>query len=133
MAKDKILKQKVYHDGVSMVVLKPGDKHAVPDAARQTWIDEGTIAGKTSKQIALEEAERAAADGAGEDEEEHDTPLFTSKHVAGGLYEISGPGLNQPERVKGKTETEVRIAELTEAYKAEHRDGGADGAGAPPV
>ena len=132
MAKDKIHKQKVYHDGVSMVVLKPGDKHDVPDVARQTWIDDGTIAGKTSKQIAQEEAERAAADGAGE-EEEDDTPFFTSKHIAGGLYEISGPGLEQPERVKGKTETEVRIVELTEAYKAEHQDGGADGAGAPPV
>jgi hypothetical protein len=127
MAKDKILKQKVYHDGTSMIVLKPGDKHEVPERFRQTWIDEKVIAGKTSKQVAEEEAARAAA------EEEHDTPLFTSKHIAGGLFEISGPGLEQPERVKGKTETEVRIAELTEAYKAEHQDGGADGAGAPPV
>lgn len=129
MAKDKILKQKVYHDGTSMIVLKPGDKHEVPERFRQTWIDEKVIAGKTSKQVAEEEAARAAAEA----EEEHDTPLFTSKHIAGGLFEISGPGLEQPERVKGKTETEVRIAELTEAYKAEHQDGGTDGAGAPPV
>lgn len=134
MAKDKILKQKVHHDGVSMVVLKAGDKYAVPANLRQTWIDEHVISGKTSKEIAQEEAARAAAEAEDDDdEEEHDTPLFTSKHIAGGLYEISGPGLEQPERVKGKTETEVRIAELTEAYKAEHQDGGADGAGAPPV
>lgn len=124
MAKDKILKQKVHHDGVSMVVLKDGDKYAVPDRLRQTWIDEGIIAGKTSKEIAKEEAERAATEQADEDEDEDDTPLFSSKHIAGGLYEINGPGLEQPERVKGKTETEVRIAELTEAYKVEQSDGG---------
>lgn len=120
MAKDKILKQKVHHDGVSMVVLKEGDKYSVPDRLRQTWIDEGVIAGKTSKEIAKEEAERAAAEQSdeNEDEDEDDAPLFSSKHIAGGLYEITGPGLEQPERVKGKTETEVRIAEVTEAYKA---------------
>jgi hypothetical protein len=135
MAKDKILKQKVHHDGVSMVVLKAGDKYAVPANLRQTWIDEHVIAGKTSKEIAQEEAARAAAETEDDDEDEgeDDTPIFTSKHVAGGLYEIFGPGLDEPERVKGKTETQVRIVELTEAYKAEHQDGGADGAGAPPV
>ena len=122
MAKDKILKQKVHHDGVSMVVLKGGDRYDVPDKLRQVWIDEGVIAGKTSKQIAQEEAERAAVDQ--DEEEEDDAPLFVAKHVAGGLYEITGPGLDQPERVRGKTEADVRIVELTDAYKLAQSDGG---------
>lgn len=136
MAKDKILKQKVHHDGVSMVVLKEGNRYAVPDALRQTWIDEGVIAGMTSKEISKEEAERAATDqddGDGEkqqDEEQDEAPLFTAKHIAGGLYEITGPGLEHPERVRGRTETDVRISELTEAHKALTA---ADGSGAPPV
>lgn len=133
MAKDKILKQKVYHDGTSMIVLKPGDKHEVPERFRQTWIDEKVIAGKTSKELAEEGAARAAAEA--EHENEDDAPLFTAKHVGFGVFEISGPGLEAPETVptKGKKAAEARIAELTEAYKAEHQDGGADGAGAPPV
>ena len=132
MAKDKILKQKVHHDGVSMVVLKAGDKYAVPDRLRQTWIDERVIAGKTTKEIAQEEAARAASERDDEeDEDKDDAPIFTTKHIAGGLYEITGPGLAEPERVKGRTETEVRVAELTEAYKAANP--ATDGSGAPPV
>ncbi|BBD98045.1 hypothetical protein SAMIE_1015460 [Sphingobium amiense] len=127
MSKDKILKQKVYHNGTSMVVLNAGDRHTVPEDRRQSFIDEGIIAGKTSDELAREAAEHAAAEQDGDD-----ASLFTAKHIAGGLYEITGPGLEQPERVKGKTETEVRIAELVEAHKAAAASA-ADGAGAPPV
>ena len=127
MAKHKILKQKVYHDGTSMVVLKAGDRKEVPDRLLQTFIDEGVIEGKTSKQMAREAAERGDED----DDDETDAPIFTTKHIAGGLYEITGPGLAEPERVKGRTETEVRVAELTEAYKAANP--AIDGSGAPLV
>lgn len=130
MAKDKILKQKVYHDGTSMIVLKPGDKHEVPERFRQTWIDEKVIAGKSSKELAEEEAARAAAEAEHEEEGDgNDTPVFTAKHIAGGLFEITGPDLEQPERVKGKTEAEARVMALTEAYEAQQAaDNGGGGA-----
>lgn len=44
--------------------------------------------------------------------------VFTSSHVGGGVYEIAGPGLHEPERVKGKAEADDRVTELTEAHKA---------------
>ncbi|MAN11092.1 MAG: hypothetical protein CMN63_01510 [Sphingobium sp.] len=133
MAKDKILKQKVHHDGVSMVVLKSGDRYAVPDTLRQSWIDEGVIAGKTSKEIAKEEEAARAAAAEQEDEEEDGdvAPLFTAKHIAGGLFEITGPGLEQPERVKGKAETEARVVALTEAYEAQQA--ASNGGGGAPI
>lgn len=124
MAKDKILKQKVYHDGTSMIVLKEGASHPVPDRLRQIFIDEGVIEGKTSKEIAKEAALASAVDP--EDGGNGDAPIFTARHVAGGLFEITGPGLDQPERVKGKTEVEVRIVELTDAHKAALAAGNGD-------
>jgi len=132
MAKDKILKQKVYHDGTSMIVLKPGDKHEVPERFRQTWIDEKVIAGKSSKELAEEEAARAAAEAEHEEEGDgDDTPVFTAKHIAGSLFEITGPGLEQPERVKGKAETEARVVALTEAYEAQQA--ASNGGGGAPI
>ena len=132
MAKDKILKQKVYHDGTSMIVLKPGDKHEVPERFRQTWIDEKVIAGKSSKELAEEEAARAAAEAEHEEEGDgHDPPVFTAKHIAGSLFEITGPGLEQPERVKGKAETEARVLALTEAYEAQQA--ASNGGGGAPI
>ena len=132
MAKDKILKQKVYHDGTSMIVLKPGDKHEVPERFRQTWIDEKVIAGKSSKELAEEEAARAAAEAEHEEEGDgHDTPVSTAKHIAGSLFEITGPGLEQPERVKGKAETEARVLALTEAYEAQQA--ASNGGGGAPI
>lgn len=129
MAKDKILKQKVYHNGTSMVVLKEGDKHAVPDGLRQTFIDEGVIEGKTSKELAKEAAD-VAASTVDDDDDEGNGPLFTAKHTGFGVFEISGPGLDVPEIVptKGKKAAEARIAELTEAYKAAQA-----GAGGAPI
>jgi hypothetical protein len=126
MAKDKILKQKVYHNGTSMVVLNMDDKHAVPDHLRQTFIDEGVIEGKTSDELAREAA-AAAADA----EDDDDAPLFTAKHTGFGVFEISGPGLEEPEVVaeKGKKAAQARVAELTEAYKAKQAaDNGGGGA-----
>jgi hypothetical protein len=120
--KDTILKQKVYHNGVSMVVLGKGDKHKVPDDLRQSFIDEGVIEGKTSDELAREEAARAASGG----DEQDDVPLFTAKHIAGGVFAITGPGLDEPEKVKGKTEVAVRIAELEADYaKSQDENGGA--------
>lgn len=89
--KHLILKQKVYHDGKSMVVLKPDMKREVPDHLLQTFIDEGVIDGP---------------DG------EVDADSFIMKHVGFGKYEISGPGLDEPELVKGKVEAETRLDAL---------------------
>lgn len=40
---ETILKQKVYHDGTSMVVLKPGDEREVPADKVAAWRAEGVI------------------------------------------------------------------------------------------
>jgi hypothetical protein len=128
--KREILKQHVYHDGTSMIVLAAGDMHQAPARLLQSWIDRGIVAGKTSKQLAHEAA--ASADDAKTDET---VSAFEMTHVGGGYYAISGPGLDEPERVKGKTEAQVRVAELDAAHEAAAAAGGegGDGEGGAPT
>lgn len=51
------------------------------------------------------------------DEGDQETASFTMKHVGAGIWAISGPGLDEPEKVKGKHAAEARMAELTDAAK----------------
>jgi hypothetical protein len=44
------------------------------------------------------------------------TANFVAKHVGAGAFDITGPGLDEPERVKGTTVAEVRVAELETAF-----------------
>lgn len=125
--KREILKSKVYHDGTSMIVLRAGDKHDVPARFVQTWIDEGVLEGKTSKQLAKEKAGAVVQDGTVPTEPTE----FAVKSLPGGRYKITGPGLDKPEIVKGKTEADVRLLELKEARKASEQDGGDDADAAP--
>lgn len=46
MAKYKILRQKVFHDGTSMIVLKPETTKEIPDRYVGTFRDEGVIGDK---------------------------------------------------------------------------------------
>lgn len=62
--------------------------------------------------------------GGGDAAAEHDdrevpSGAFTLTHTSFGNYEITGPGLDEPERVKGKANAEARLAELEAAAKAD--------------
>lgn len=48
-------------------------------------------------------------------------PLFTVTHVSGPNFDVFGPGMDAPERIKGKAAAEARAAEL-EAAMAEPID-----------
>lgn len=45
-------------------------------------------------------------------------PLFTVTHVVGPNFDVFGPGMDAPERVKGKAAAEARAAELEAAMSA---------------
>lgn len=48
-----------------------------------------------------------------------ETGEFTVTPIPGGRYRITGPGMAKPETIKGKVETEVRVAELRDALHAD--------------
>lgn len=54
---------------------------------------------------------RALADG----ETLPAAPLFTVTHVSGPNFDVFGPGMDAPERIKGKAAAEARAAELEAA------------------
>lgn len=90
MAEYEILKQKVYHDGTSMQVLKPRDRHNVPDRLVQSWRDEGIIAG---------DGKTAAAAGTGSDDDEviADSNGVKLTSSGGGWFSIERTG-EEPDR-----------------------------------
>jgi len=59
--KRKILQQKVYHDGTSMVVVKPGDMHEVPARLLSSWQAEGIVAKDRTEAMASAETTTAPA------------------------------------------------------------------------
>lgn len=78
--------------------------------------------------VALIEASKGTgpADNSEQVKEGAGASEFTSRHVGGGWYEISGPGLDEPEKAQGKDEAAARIAEL----EADSPDASSD---APPA
>jgi len=112
MKKHEFLRQRVFHDGMSMIVAKAGESHAVPDDQVADFIADETIVDPNPPK-----RRKAPEDGEGGGD-----PAFASKHVGGGRFEITGPGLAEPERVQGKEAAEARLAELEAAHDA---DGGA--------
>lgn len=111
MAKHKILKQKVYHDGTSMIVLKKGDSEPVPDRLLQTFIDEGVIAEP--------KAASRSTSSSSNDEVISDEGGVKLTSVGGGWYQIEGGSLDEPEKVQGREEAEARAAELRNEPPAE--------------
>lgn len=51
---------------------------------------------------------------------------FEAKHIGFGKYEITGPGLDEPEKVKGKDKAQARLAELEAAHAETAADSPAD-------
>lgn len=95
MKKHTFLRQHVFHDGKQMIVAKAGDKFEVP-----------------ADQLADMIASKAIEDPHSKDEDEFESSGFTMKHVGFGKYEITGPGLDTPETVKGRDVAEGRLAQL---------------------
>ena len=92
MAEHLILKQKVYHNGRSMVVLKPGEKGEVPDRLVRTFVIEGIIP-----------------------DPDEAPPEFEMHHLGFGKYQITGPGITEETIVKSKADAETFIERLKEA------------------
>lgn len=129
----KIKRQKVYHDGTSMIVLKPGMMAPIPDDKVQTFIDEDVIDGKKSKELAKEQAAQAA---------EHDreqagidtTATYRTRTIPGGRVVIEGPD-GFKETVK-REDAEARVAVLNAAENLDddgEHGGTGDGDGDAPA
>lgn len=130
---------KVYHDGVSMIVRNPGDDLGPIEASRvRTFMDEGVIEpvdGFTDPLPTPGGAPVQTQDGGvvtlpaidgltpvddAEDDEGDalDDPDetghgFEMKHLGGGTYLITGPGLaDEGEKVKGKDDAQKRFDAL---------------------
>lgn len=122
-------------DGARMVILNPGDEDTVDDAFGQVQVDAGkainldvlgTLSGiepaeSTSLEpqpLAISDAERAHlpqldhdGDGApggdtGDDVALYSTDGFTLTDLGGGWWTITGPGLEQPVKVRTKAKAE---------------------------
>lgn len=109
MKKHLFLRQHVFHDGMQMIVAKAGDRFPVPADLLDDMV--------ASKAIEDPKAKK--------DDEGEQNAGFTMKHVGFGKYEITGPGLDQPETVQGRDAAEVRIGQLAKGAPA--------GAEAPPA
>lgn len=100
----------------------------VPECAVQRLVDAGQIEAPEPTLAAMCDAiladnaelaiePRALADG----ETLTAAPLFTVTHVSGPNFDVFGPGMDAPERIKGKAVAKARAAEL-EAAMAEPID-----------
>lgn len=98
----------------------------VPESYVQFLADEGKIEAPSATVADLvgaiaDAAQDALADGdiqsrvLSQDEVLTAGSIFTVKHIGGGKFHISGPGLSEPVEVEGKAAAEARAAELEAA------------------
>lgn len=98
----------------------------VPESYVQFLVDEGKVEAPSATVADLVGAIAAAAQDAladgdiqsrvlSEDEVLVAGSMFSAKHVGGGKFQITGPGLNEPIEMKGKAAAEARAAELEAA------------------
>jgi hypothetical protein len=109
MASRKFVNSVVLHTPTGFFVANAGDNKPIPD----DLVERATAAGA----FGSEAAEKAVVDAGPKD--------FTGQFTAGaftvaqapgvGTYAISGPGLQQPENVKGKAAAQTRLDELNKA------------------
>lgn len=76
----------------------------IADAIENAVVDPGATEDATLEPRDLADGETLTA-----------APLFTVTHVVGPNFDVFGPGMNAPERVKGKAAAEARAAELEAA------------------
>lgn len=94
----------------------------VPECAVQRMVEAGQIAAPepTLDQLcaaiaASGETITIDARDVANDETLASAPLFTVTHVSGPNFDVFGPGMDAPERIKGKAAAEARAAELEAA------------------
>lgn len=91
----------------------------VPESYVQFLADEGKI---EAPEPTLEEMCAAIADAIGSADVDPDAtdepkgPLFTVTHAVGPNFDVFGPGMDAPERVKGKAAAEELAAKLEAEY-----------------
>lgn len=112
MAKHKFLRQRVFHDGTSMIVAKAGTTKEVPDALINDFVIDKSI--EKPKGWVHPHGD----EDEGEDDADETEGAFKLAHQGFGKWAITGPGLDQPEIVQGKDAAEKRAAEL-EAARAD--------------
>jgi hypothetical protein len=123
MTKHKFLRQRVFHDGTSMIVAKKGESHPVPAELLNDFVIDKSIERPKGWQhpdgdhAADDDDETGAGDGG--------APAYSAKHRSGGKFIVTGPGLpDDGELVDGKAAAEARVAELN-ASPLGAGDGGA--------
>ncbi|WP_334656736.1 hypothetical protein [Sphingomonas panaciterrae] len=117
MTKHKFLRQRVFHDGTSMIVAKKGDSHPVPDELLNDFVIDKSI--EKPKGWKHPDGVETVDDDEGDDDTGASTGAYTMKYKPVGKYVIAGPNLPaEGETVSGKEAAEKRLAELTEAHTA---------------